>query len=77
MQDATVNLIQEYLINNIGIFSLSKVPDNILMWSHYADSHKGIVLEFDSNHAYFNKFKYENSLQITRRKTDQAIASAI
>src|SRR5690606_17830387 len=28
-------------------FSLSKTNDNILMWSHYAKNHTGIVIEFD------------------------------
>tara|TARA_E500000318_G_scaffold33562_1_gene33124 strand:+ start:2180 stop:2980 length:801 start_codon:yes stop_codon:yes gene_type:complete len=32
--------------NNLGICSFSKVRDEILMWSHYADSHKGICIEF-------------------------------
>lgn len=29
-----------------GITSFSLVPDNILMWSHYADKHKGFMVEF-------------------------------
>ena len=29
-----------------GILSLSAQNDNILMWSHYADEHKGICIEF-------------------------------
>ncbi|WP_316674863.1 DUF2971 domain-containing protein [uncultured Tolumonas sp.] len=37
---------QEYLYE-FGIFCLSEIPDSILMWSHYADNHKGICLEFD------------------------------
>ena len=32
----------------IGLFSLSSVPDNILMWSHYALNHTGFVVGFDS-----------------------------
>lgn len=28
------------------MFCLSKKPDILLMWSHYADKHKGIVIEF-------------------------------
>lgn len=35
--------------NNYGILSLSKIKNDILMWSHYADDHKGIVLEFDKS----------------------------
>lgn len=31
-----------------SILSLSSNRDNALMWSHYADSHKGICLEFDT-----------------------------
>lgn len=34
------------LIKNVGIVCLSKDALNILMWSHYADFHKGMVLEF-------------------------------
>ncbi len=30
-----------------GIFCLSEPNDDILMWSHYADKHKGYCLEFD------------------------------
>ncbi len=29
-----------------GIFCLSEVNDNPLMWSHYADSHKGVCIEY-------------------------------
>jgi hypothetical protein len=31
----------------IGVLCVSTKPDDILMWSHYADSHRGICLEFD------------------------------
>lgn len=30
-----------------GIFSLSEKPDQILMWSHYADNHTGFCVEFE------------------------------
>ena len=30
----------------VGILSLSEKNDDLLMWSHYANSHKGICLEF-------------------------------
>lgn len=30
-----------------GVLSLSKHNDSILMWSHYADNHKGLVFEFN------------------------------
>src|SRR5712692_1074213 len=37
----------------IGILSLTERPDNILMWSHYADHHMGFVIEFDEEHPFF------------------------
>lgn len=33
-------------MKNYGVFSLSEPNDNILMWTHYADEHRGICLEF-------------------------------
>ncbi len=38
-------------IPQFRILSLSAVHDNLLMWSHYSDSHKGVVLELQGvNH---------------------------
>src|SRR3990172_9979437 len=34
------------------ILSLSRIPDNVLMWSHYADSHRGFLIGFDSDHDF-------------------------
>lgn len=31
-----------------GVFSVTPINDNILMWSHYANSHKGFCVGFDS-----------------------------
>jgi hypothetical protein len=32
---------------NNGVFCLTEDPRNILMWSHYANKHEGVVLQFD------------------------------
>ena len=34
------------IVQKVGIFSLSEDPLNMLMWSHYGDSHKGVALGF-------------------------------
>jgi len=34
-------------MKNCGVLALSEVNDNILMWSHYADKHRGICIEFE------------------------------
>ena len=33
-------------INNLGVYCLSRKSDDILMWSHYADCHRGYCLKF-------------------------------
>lgn len=39
-----------------GVLCLSENENNHLMWAHYADSHKGMLLEFDCSHIYFNLY---------------------
>ena len=34
-------------LENLGILCLTEDLHNLLMWSHYADEHRGIVVEFD------------------------------
>ena len=43
-----LNQEKEKVEKDYGILCLSKIKDNILMWSHYANSHKGIAIELDS-----------------------------
>lgn len=37
----------------LGALCLSEVCDSILMWSHYAKSHAGFVIEFDTSNDWF------------------------
>ncbi len=39
----------------IGLLCLSEVPNDLLMWSHYADSHRGVCLVFDWQTEFFGK----------------------
>ncbi|MCH8823861.1 MAG: DUF2971 domain-containing protein [Planctomycetes bacterium] len=41
----------------LGILSLTEKADNLLMWSHYSDSHAGFVIGFNADHPYFNERK--------------------
>lgn len=34
-------------VNNLGVCCFSKEDDILLMWSHYADKHRGVCLAFD------------------------------
>lgn len=44
-----INSVKTFLpiYKNIGSICLSQNSDSILMWSHYADQHKGLVVEFE------------------------------
>lgn len=35
--------------NKMGIYSLSKTPLDELLWAHYANSHKGFCIEYDTD----------------------------
>lgn len=37
------------VLNSIGIVSLTETRDNLLMWAHYANEHKGVVLSFHTH----------------------------
>jgi hypothetical protein len=41
-----------------GVACLTQQLDSILMWSHYANGHKGLCLEFDTNYSPFHERKY-------------------
>lgn len=44
---AISNEIIRMLKNTIGFYCLTPTPDDMTMWAHYGDNHKGIVLEFE------------------------------
>jgi len=35
-------------INDYGVISLTTINDSLLMWAHYADNHRGILIEFNT-----------------------------
>ena len=50
--DPTSRDIVQQLNGLIGILSLSRTNDSLLMWSHYADQYAGAVVEFDGSHEF-------------------------
>jgi hypothetical protein len=74
-----VSDVQE-TVNKIGVLCLSEVRDDILMWSHYADGHRGFCLQFNIKTTYYPfgellfKVKYLSSypqINILRDREDQ------
>lgn len=53
-------------INNAGVICYSNSDYNSLLWSHYADHHKGICLVFDVNNEerlkHLRKVEYSNKI---------------
>lgn len=37
----------------VGVLCMSAVPDDILLWAHYADAHQGVCLMFDATTEFF------------------------
>lgn len=37
-----------------GVLSLTRTPTNALMWAHYADNHKGVVIGFNTSNDAFD-----------------------
>lgn len=48
--DAIFKQAENFLRRNTFIACFSETVKSITMWSHYADSHKGFVLEYDFKH---------------------------
>lgn len=50
--------MRRHMDSKRGVLCMSKNWDSPLMWAHYADSHKGIVLGFDVPERAFYKVDY-------------------
>ena len=54
------NIMDRKLNELLGILSLTEKPDNLLMWSHYTNSHEGFVIGFDANNQHFDERRGPN-----------------
>lgn len=64
---------KEEVLKGIGVVCYSETNSNILMWSHYADSHKGLCFEFDSDKRpikQWKNFKFHPIMYSNERKID-------
>ncbi|WP_394389754.1 DUF2971 domain-containing protein [Shewanella woodyi] len=52
----TQKILAENSYFDFAVVSLSETNNNLLMWSHYADQHRGIVVEFDASHELFESY---------------------
>lgn len=54
----------------IGVLSLTTEKDNLLMWGHYSNNHKGFVVEFNKNDSFFNELVEENAIYNCLKKVE-------
>lgn len=61
--DKKLNELRKGLIDTFTFCSFSEKPDNVLMWSHYCDGHRGFVLKLDIPESPFlHQIVYANEL---------------
>lgn len=61
------------VLRRIGIFCLREACDDILMWSHYANQHKGICIGFDTSYPMFKlawDVNYQEEFPVIVRPAD-------
>lgn len=51
--NAAKEALQAGLLTKFGILCLNTDPLHELMWAHYADSHRGVCIQFDAQHQAF------------------------
>lgn len=67
LNDGIDPTLEDLIFINHGIISLTETDDNLLMWSHYAQQHQGIVIEFDYNNLFFKDIMSDNGRSYDKR----------
>jgi len=62
IENKLIGLLQTSF-NNGGVYSLTSKNNDILMWSHYTDGHRGYCFELDSLELKAQKVKYRTQFQ--------------
>jgi hypothetical protein len=47
--------LRERIARLFGVLSLADAPNNLLMWAHYGDEHRGVVIGFEKDHSFFDR----------------------
>lgn len=64
----SIEMLKEALRKNVKIICFSEEYLSMLMWSHYADNHKGIAIIYDKNDIE-NADNYTSSGELIRKKS--------
>jgi len=61
---AATEIVKKKQWAKTGVACFTEESENILMWSHYADNHRGFCLEFDTSYHPFKPFKTETVIKV-------------
>ena len=64
------------ILDRLGIFCLSETDNEMLLWSHYADAHRGVCIEFDTKVGFLaaaRQVTYGDKRPIVNRLVDSLI----
>lgn len=53
--------LMSLLSDNFGVLCLSRTKTNLLMWAHYAEEGRGIVIGLDDSHVFFREKDMEGN----------------
>lgn len=70
--DKYLNIILQPLKEDMRVLSLSKNNNNLLMWGHYAQNHKGTAIGFNTNYKFLR-----NLIEIKYSKTIPKLRNAL
>lgn len=82
LEDISIKNTEKFTAESIGIYSLTSQYKNILLWSHYSQSHTGFAIGFDSGQLkallalMFMKYKQVAMLSRINYLTDYPIINA-
>ncbi|MDB5734612.1 MAG: hypothetical protein JWN16_1249 [Alphaproteobacteria bacterium] len=75
---AKIRSWKKEMARNYGILCLSATWHSPLMWSHYAERHKGICLGFDVPDEKFKQVQYTNlRVKLSKKTSEDEIASLL
>jgi hypothetical protein len=61
---AATEIVKKKQWAEIGVACFTEESESILMWSHYADNHRGFCLEFDTSYHPFKPYKTETVIKV-------------
>lgn len=67
---ASLERTEQEIVEECGTACFGRSWNNLLMWSHYGDKHKGICLGFDVPDGLVSEVKYVKDLEVIRALSD-------